>query len=270
MPARMPTATMVEWGYSKDGAANPAAMTYHNMVKLDTIYERTAPGAMQSYSERFTAPSQLTTIWVYAVKKWATVERELDVNLDNVALRMCRTVTQPPVVQPPKSSRQSILSHPARSLPSSRAPTLAISGTRCSAGDTLSALAARYNTSVAAIMAKNGLTNPNLIYVGQWLCIPDPPAAATLPAAPSVAQTTAAAATAAQSNMTASASDAATAAQPDPNITASTTTHRVQRGDTLSGIAQRYGTTVQALMTANDIRDANWLFIGQRVQVPSR
>jgi nucleoid-associated protein YgaU len=28
---------------------------------------------------------------------------------------------------------------------------------------------------VVAIMAKNGLTNPNLIYAGQWLCIPDPP-----------------------------------------------------------------------------------------------
>ncbi|HLY26936.1 MAG TPA: LysM peptidoglycan-binding domain-containing protein [Aggregatilineales bacterium] len=39
-------------------------------------------------------------------------------------------------------------------------------------GDTLSALAARYGTTVAAISALNGIVNPNLIFVGQVLKIP--------------------------------------------------------------------------------------------------
>ena len=40
------------------------------------------------------------------------------------------------------------------------------------AGDTLSQIAARYNTTVAAIMKANNLTNADLIFVGQVLLIP--------------------------------------------------------------------------------------------------
>ena len=48
-------------------------------------------------------------------------------------------------------------------------------------GDTLGAIAARFGTTVYAIMQANGLNNPNYIYVGQWLiipatCCPPPPA----------------------------------------------------------------------------------------------
>lgn len=39
------------------------------------------------------------------------------------------------------------------------------------AGDTLSAIAAKYGTTVAALAKKNGISNPNLIYVGQVLKI---------------------------------------------------------------------------------------------------
>lgn len=40
--------------------------------------------------------------------------------------------------------------------------------------ETLSHIAMRYGVSVSAIMAANGLTDPNFIWVGQKLCIPDP------------------------------------------------------------------------------------------------
>lgn len=39
-------------------------------------------------------------------------------------------------------------------------------------GDTLTRIAARFGTTVGAIVEANGLTNPNLIYVGQVLVIP--------------------------------------------------------------------------------------------------
>jgi LysM repeat protein len=52
-------------------------------------------------------------------------------------------------------------------------------------GDTLSALAEEFGTTVAEIMAANGLTDPNAIQVGQALIIPSlvqsAPAFATLP-----------------------------------------------------------------------------------------
>ncbi|GAB4513086.1 MAG: hypothetical protein OHK0046_13500 [Anaerolineae bacterium] len=39
-------------------------------------------------------------------------------------------------------------------------------------GDTLGSIARRFNTTVAAIASANGITNPNLIFVGQQLTIP--------------------------------------------------------------------------------------------------
>ncbi len=41
-------------------------------------------------------------------------------------------------------------------------------------GDTLSGIAAAFGVDMAAIMRRNGITNPNIIYVGQRLIIPDP------------------------------------------------------------------------------------------------
>ncbi len=47
--------------------------------------------------------------------------------------------------------------------------------------------------------------------------------------------------------------------------------HRVERGDTLSELAARYGTTVDAFMRANpQIRDADLIFVGDRLNVPGR
>jgi LysM repeat protein len=43
----------------------------------------------------------------------------------------------------------------------------------------------------------------------------------------------------------------------------------VQRGDTLSSIAARFGTTYQAIAQANNIRNVNLIFVGQRLQIPS-
>ena len=41
-------------------------------------------------------------------------------------------------------------------------------------GDTLFAIATRFGVTVAALTAANGISNPNLIFVGQPLTIPGP------------------------------------------------------------------------------------------------
>ena len=41
----------------------------------------------------------------------------------------------------------------------------------------------------------------------------------------------------------------------------------VKRGDTLSGIASKYGTTYQRLAQINDIADPNKIYIGQKIKV---
>lgn len=52
-------------------------------------------------------------------------------------------------------------------------------------------------------------------------------------------------------------------------VSGSTTTYTVAKGDTLSGIAARYGTTVQALAVANNIADVNLIYVGQQLVIPS-
>ncbi len=52
--------------------------------------------------------------------------------------------------------------------------------------------------------------------------------------------------------------------------TSSSDTHRVERGDTLTELAQRYNTTVSAFMKANpQLRDADRIFAGETLNVPN-
>lgn len=61
---------------------------------------------------------------------------------------------------------------------------------------------------------------------------------------------------------------------PDPLIVAqgevpvSGTTYTVQEGDTLIGIAEQFGTTVEALVEANDLGDTTGLEVGQELTIP--
>lgn len=99
------------------------------------------------------------------------------------------------------------------------------------AGDTLTSIAQRYGVSLQSIMAANGIANPALIYTGQRLVVPGA-------AAPVVAET-------------------------------ESTTHVVVAGETLSGIAQSYGVSVQALVTSNGLADPSRIAVGQRLTIPS-
>jgi LysM repeat protein len=99
-------------------------------------------------------------------------------------------------------------------------------------GDTLGRIAARYGTSVQALMSTNGLSNPNFIWVGQRLRIPG--------------------------------------SSGGSSSTGSGSIHVVQRGEMLYSIARRYGTTVSALVQANGLRNANLIWVGQRLRIPGR
>ncbi len=97
-------------------------------------------------------------------------------------------------------------------------------------GDTLSRIASRTGVSVSRLRAANGLRG-NLIYVGQKLRIPSAELAGSV-----------------------------AAAQADSGY--GPITHRVNRGDTLWRIANRYGTSVDKLREANKGLD-DYLQVGQ-------
>ncbi len=109
-------------------------------------------------------------------------------------------------------------------------------------GDTLYSIAMRNGTTVEALMTANNLPNANFVYSGQRLLIPN---GMPYNAAPAAAQPQAAA--------------------PAP---AANVYYTVRPGDTLAAIAARYGVTIAAIAQANGLTDWNFVWYGQRLQIP--
>ncbi len=101
-------------------------------------------------------------------------------------------------------------------------------------GDTLFSIARRQGTTVDALVAANGLADPNVLSVGQVLQIPS--GGQQAPATPPVST-----------------------AQPSAD---QTVTYTVQPGDTLSRIALRYGTTYQQLALLNGLNNPDLIYAG--------
>jgi len=100
------------------------------------------------------------------------------------------------------------------------------------AGDTLLGLAMQYGVPMAAIQLQNNMGSSQTVRVGQTLEIP--PAAAWQGASPFWI------------------------------------VHIVSAGETLSGIAQRYGVTLPDLRAANGLTDADMITVGQPLVIPLR
>ena len=55
--------------------------------------------------------------------------------------------------------------------------------------------------------------------------------------------------------------------KPSASHAKKTVTYTVKRGDTLSGIARRYKTTVAKLVKDNGIKNANLIYVGQKIKI---
>jgi N-acetylmuramoyl-L-alanine amidase len=119
------------------------------------------------------------------------------------------------------------------------------------AGDTLHGIARRFSTTAAALSAANGLTDPNRLAVGQVVNIPVAPAGAPL------------------SGPNLSVPLQALPALERGDLGPASASYAVVAGDTLYGIARRFGVSVDALMAANGLRDANTLRLGQILRIPA-
>ena len=109
-------------------------------------------------------------------------------------------------------------------------------------GDTVYGIAQRYGTTVDAVLAANGLTRASVIYPGQSLSV---------------------------SGTAAPVTTAATATAPAPVTTPApgAQTHAVVAGDTLFGIAQKYGTTTASLYAWNALTAQSIIYPGQSIVV---
>jgi len=117
-------------------------------------------------------------------------------------------------------------------------------------GDTLWHLSIAHRTTIQAIVEKNRLSRGGvLIRPGQRLLVPGGASTTGNPAAGKPAP-----------------------AKPAPNTPAKPSTgdtvYVVRAGDTMSGIAQRYGVSLTKLLAANKLRSAGLIFVGQKIVVP--
>lgn len=96
-------------------------------------------------------------------------------------------------------------------------------------GDTLSKIASKYGTTYQKLASYNGIKNPNIISVGQIIKIPT--------TSSKVVQV--------------------------PQYR----THIVKKGETLSGIAKKYGVYYQTIAKDNKIADPNKIYVGQKLTI---
>lgn len=112
-------------------------------------------------------------------------------------------------------------------------------------GDSLSRIAKRHGLSSKELASINKISDPNKIRIGQKLILP--PNAKAVPAAPSAP---------------------AVSSPPSSSSMVVGGTYTIQKGDSLSAIAKRYGVTASDLAAANGIANPNRIRIGQKIKVP--
>ena len=138
---------------------------------------------------------------------------------------------QQPAVQPPPATSKK------QSRPAAGTPGVHI----VQPGDTLSALARRYNTSVKALVAANSMADANTpLRVNQQLKLPG--------------------------------TTAQPAARPAPAAKPATPgTHTINPGDTIYRISRQYGVSPTALMQANGLtpETANTIRVGATLRIPA-
>ncbi|MEV7611259.1 LysM peptidoglycan-binding domain-containing protein [Microbacterium sp. NPDC089320] len=101
-------------------------------------------------------------------------------------------------------------------------------------GDTISSIANRFGLRTVDVLAWNGLTWRSVIYPGQTLSL---------------------------------AGGAAPSSAPSPVQTAPTATHTVVAGETVFSIAQKNGTSVDAVLAANGLTRASVIYPGQQLSL---
>ena len=235
-PNEDPYRYRVEWGVAPTSVGT---VTNWTELSWNEISLRTAPGPMTQYMVKFVAPSDKVVLAVRAWKKWGTVQRELNVNLDAISLVPCGSSGG-------DGSTDCCIYVVKR-------------------GDTLGVIARKNGTTVAVLTRMNGIKNPNKIYVGQKLQVPcavvvsdpQPPVVVVPPADPPPVV------------VVDPAKPPVVIVDPAKPVSDDQCTWVVVKGgDTLGKIAAANGTSVAVIVNKNGIKNANVIMVGQKLCIP--
>ena len=123
-------------------------------------------------------------------------------------------------------------------------------------GETLGVIAKQYGVSVQQLQTTNSISNPNRIHVGQVIMIPTgaPPQNVQLTSSKGSSSTTPAK------------SSSSSTGQKSKETWVS---HTVKSGENLNVIADKYGVSVSDVKRWNNIKNANKIYVGQKIKILS-
>lgn len=133
-----------------------------------------------------------------------------------------------------------IVTQPPFFTPGATVPPTGTCTHTVSAGENLFRISLRYNTTVDAIAAANGIVNPQLIVVGQVLTIPG----------------------------CGSGGGGGTVPPPTGGLQPGEQMHVVRQGESLMTISLQYGVPVNSIAARNNLSNPNLIFINQELIIP--
>ena len=217
-------ATWVGWQYTSTGrVAGISGNVDRNQFTDGVLLSNTSPIPTPETPSTPEQPTETGTI-VYTVKSGDTlssIARNYSTTVNSI-VSLNPSITNPNLIYP---GEQFIISIDSNTSSSSVVYTVV-------RGDTLSEIAARYNTTVSKLVTDNNISNPNLIYPGQRIVI-------SVDTIPSLGNE------------------------------CGKILYTIRRGDTLSEIAARYDTTVNEIATLNNISNPNLIYAGNIIRVPN-
>lgn len=152
----------------------------------------------------------------------------------STAIRVGQVLRIPSGTTPSPSPSPTPSQTPTPSPTPTPTPTPSITSYTVKSGDTLSRIASSFGVTVSSIQQLNNMGSSTTIRVGQVLQIP------TGTSSPS----------------------------PSPSPTPTQRTYTVKSGDTLIGIARRFGVTTTAISQLNNLTNANSIRVGQVLKIP--
>ncbi len=158
-----------------------------------------------------------------------SIAYEYDTSVEKIM--MVNEITDPTTIQIGQQLLIPVTATPTRKETPRPTPTLVFHVIE--PGDTLLALALKYDTTVEALEAANWISDPSSLQLGQKLLIPDKDGEL-----------------------------------PDPILWAPTVVHEVASGDTILALAEEYGSSVEDIMALNPALEPSALQIGQQIAIP--
>lgn len=123
------------------------------------------------------------------------------------------------------------------------------------AGQTLYSIGVQYGLSWVTLAEANGITNPNSLYIGQVLTIPDVSAGESSEPA--------------EAEETAQSAEESEGADPGSTAAGEETTYIVQSGDNLYQISLRFGVSMMDIARANELANFDQVYAGQELTIPA-